>query len=211
MVELVAKSGWVGWPLVLCSVVTLAIVLERFWTLRSLLLLEERAVSMLSSALERGDLVALRSAELASAPVAQVLSSLTGLRARSEETLLRAAEIALAKQRLRLRRYLGTLATIANTAPFIGLFGTVWGILHAFGAMGGAQANTDNSTLMIGISEALSATALGLMVAVPSVIAYNYFLGRVQVVMLTIQEDVTRLVPLVATAAGERREKTHAG
>ena len=97
---------------------------------------------------------------------------------RQPASVQQAAEIALSMQRLRLRRYLGTLAAIGSTAPFIGLFGTVIGIMQAFYGM--SQRGLSGELMAGGISEAPSATALGLIVAVPSVMAYNYFVGRVQ-------------------------------
>ena len=143
MLELINKAGWVGWPLVLCSVMALTVVLERLWTLGKLRQLEERAFLVLQMALGKGDTSALRDPAISGAPVTQVLDSLSEMRSASEDTLQKAAEISLSLQRLRLRRLLGTLATIGSTAPFIGLFGTVWGIMDAFGAMSGPQANSN--------------------------------------------------------------------
>jgi len=77
----------------------------------------------------------------------------------------------------RLNRSLSLLATAANTAPFIGLFGTVWGIMHSFQSIG-AMSSVSLATVAPGISEALVATAMGLIVAIPATIAYNLFLGR---------------------------------
>ena len=77
----------------------------------------------------------------------------------------------------RLNRSLSVLATAANTAPFIGLFGTVWGIMNSFHAIG-LMKSASLATVAPGISEALIATAIGLAVAIPATIAYNLFLGR---------------------------------
>ena len=77
----------------------------------------------------------------------------------------------------RLTASLSSLATAANTAPFIGLFGTVWGIMNTFHAIG-AMKSASLATVAPGISEALIATALGLVVAIPATVAYNSFLGR---------------------------------
>lgn len=77
----------------------------------------------------------------------------------------------------RLNRSLSILATAANTAPFIGLFGTVWGIMNSFHAIGSMK-SVSLATVAPGISEALVATAIGLVVAIPATIAYNLFLGR---------------------------------
>jgi biopolymer transport protein ExbB len=208
MQELFTKAGMVAWPLGICSVLGLAIILERFFTLTRLRMLEDRAYLVLQMALERGDFSALRDPAIEAAPVARVMDSLTELRGTGEGAIQQAAAISLAMQRLRLRRYLGTLATIGSTAPFIGLFGTVIGVMLAFRGM--SEAGLSGETMAAGISEALSATALGLLVAIPAVMSYNYFLGRVQALMLHIHGHVARLAPLLSGLPGTRRESLEA-
>lgn len=91
----------------------------------------------------------------------------------------RALKRANAIQTIRLERYLSFLATTGNSAPFIGLFGTVWGIMEAFQNIG--QSGTTSLAIVApGISEALIATAVGLFAAIPAVIAYNYYLSRIR-------------------------------
>ena len=195
MLELFQRAGWVAWPLGLFSILALGIVLERLFTLTQLKRLEERAFMMLQLALEKGDRGILESQEIALAPVTQVMKTMLGIRGASVESLQQIAEIALSMQRLRLRKYLNVLATIGSTAPFIGLFGTVLGVMAAFQAMG--KSGLSGEAMAAGISEALSATALGLLVAIPSVMAYNFLLGRVQGILLHIHSHVARLTPLV--------------
>jgi biopolymer transport protein ExbB len=207
MLELFKNAGPVAWPLGLCSVIAVAIVLERIYTLWKLKGLEDRAFMILQLALEKGDDAMLRDPQIAAAPVTQVINSLSELRGASISSLQEAAGISLSLQRLRLRRYLGTLATIGSTAPFVGLFGTVIGIMLAFHGMSEGAASPDSARLMKGISEALSATALGLVVAVPAVIAYNYFVGRVLLMMLQVQGHVARLAPLLHTETRERQRQ----
>jgi biopolymer transport protein ExbB len=202
MLELFTQAGWVAWPLGFCSVLALGVVLERLYTLSRIVQVEEHAFHTLQNTLAKGGGAAVWSQDIAAAPVTQIVDSLSEMRGASEESLQHAAEIALSMQRLRLRRYLGTLATIGATAPFIGLFGTVMGIMIAFQGM--SQQGLSGERMAAGISEALAATALGLVVAVPSVIAYNYFLGRVQGVLLKIQGHVARLVPYLRTPERER-------
>ncbi len=202
--DLVKDAGTVAWPLVACSVIGVAVMLERAYTLSRLKTMEDRAFMILQLALEKGDDAMLKDPQIAAAPVAQVIASLTELRGASEDSIRQAADIALSLQRVRLRRYLGTLATIGSTAPFVGLFGTVIGIMIAFQHVGTGGQGPDSTLLMKGISEALSATALGLLVAVPAVIGYNYFLGRVQGLMLHVHGHVARLAPLL------KGEKLHA-
>lgn len=207
MLELFKNAGPVAWPLGLCSVIAVAIVLERIYTLWQLKGLEDRAFMILQLALEKGDDAMLRDPQIAAAPVTQVINSLSEMRGASIASLQEAASISLSLQRLRLRRYLGTLATIGSTAPFVGLFGTVIGIMLAFHGMADGAATPDSARLMKGISEALSATALGLLVAVPAVIAYNYFVGRVQLMLLQVHGHVARLAPLLHAEARERQRQ----
>jgi len=204
MLDLFRHAGWVAWPLGVCSVLALGIVLERLFTLARLKALDTRAFMLLQMALEKGDLSVLRDAQIKGAPTAEVIDSLTEMRGASTQSIQHAADIALSLQRMRLRRYLGTLATIASTAPFIGLFGTVLGIMAAFQAM--SRSGLSGEGMAAGISEALSATALGLVVAVPSVIFYNYFGGRVQALMLQVQSHVARLAPLLSSRSREELE-----
>lgn len=208
MLELFMKAGWVAWPLGLCSVLSIAVILERLYTLNRLKTLEEQAFMILQLALEKGDESALRDPQIAAAPVTQVIDSLTEMKGASEESIQSAAEISISMQRQRLRRYLGTLATVGSTAPFIGLFGTVLGVMHAFEAMG--KSTLSGEHMAAGISEALSATAIGLLVAIPAVMAYNYFTGMVQGSLLQIHSHVARLAPLLKNLSRETREAARA-
>lgn len=91
----------------------------------------------------------------------------------------------LSERRTEIERGLTTLATLGSNAPFIGLFGTVLGIIQAFGALGGQQAST--ASVMVGISEALVATAIGLFVAIPAVISYNYLSRSLRVILVNCE------------------------
>jgi biopolymer transport protein TolQ len=96
-----------------------------------------------------------------------------------DEWLRTGLEHAAANQIIRLKKGLGFLATLGTTAPFIGLFGTVWGIMATFRALGAAS-STSLSVVAPGISASLIATAAGLAVAIPAVIGYNYFLSKIE-------------------------------
>jgi biopolymer transport protein ExbB/TolQ len=109
------------------------------------------------------------------------------------EASKRALQRAIAIKTAEFRRGLSGLATIGSTAPFVGLFGTVFGIINAFGAMG----NTGQSgigTAFSGISEALFTTALGLLVAVPAVWLFNYFSGKVDGFIVEMDNSASELV-----------------
>jgi len=198
LLSLFNNAGIVRYPLLICSILAVALILERLWTLAMLRKLEDDTFEGLKSALAQGRESALTDPEFAGAPVAQILHSLTPLRGESQETIATAADIALALQRMRLRRWMGTLATIGSTTPFVGLFGTVLGVMSAFQGMSKSGLNGD--AMASGIAEALSATAFGLLVAVPSIVVYNYLVGRVQMMLLHIQSHVALLGPLYLRA-----------
>ncbi len=195
MLELVQKAGWVAWPLMLFSVVALAIILERLFSLANLKRLESRAFEALLIGLQDGKALSSIDPELSSAPVAVVLETVAVLSNASEEARYLAAEVAISVQRLRLRRYLSVLATIGTISPFVGLFGTVLGVLYSFQAM--HTKGLGGQEMAGGIGEALSATALGLAVAIPSVMAYNYFTTRIQAMLLDVHSHSARLMPLL--------------
>ena len=200
--QLFEKSDVVKYPLALFSILALGIVLERLFTLMRLKQVEDRAFLALQTALETRADGAFTDPVIAAAPVTQVMNTLMTLRGASFEALQQAADIAVSMQRLRLRRYLSTLATIGSTAPFIGLFGTVLGVLQAFEEMGKAGSNVEGSAVAGHIGSALSATAVGLLVAIPSVMAYNFLLGKIQAELLHVQGHVARLMPLLETGRG---------
>ena len=204
MQQLFRDAGVVAYPLAVFSIIALGIILERFYTLWRLGEAENRAFAALQESLKRGDFAPVHDPEMAATPVARLIEALAPLQGEHPETLIQASEIGLSLKRLRLRRNLGTLATFGSTAPFVGLFGTVLGIMNAFHDM--SRAGLSGEKISGGIAEALSATALGLLVAVPSVVAYNYFTGRTQAFLLHIHGHVARLLPLLQTREREKAQ-----
>jgi biopolymer transport protein TolQ len=114
----------------------------------------------------------------------------------SHEFLDRAITRAGLNEQTKLEKNLSFLATTASATPFIGLFGTVWGIINAFEAIGGAR-STDLSIVAPGIAEALIATAMGLAAAIPAVIGYNYFLGQIRNFNSEMEEFSIELLTLL--------------
>ena len=106
--------------------------------------------------------------------VAKGLIESTSMRANLKERVERVMQITLGREMDRLERYMSFLATVGSTAPFVGLFGTVWGIMNSFQAIAAVK-NTSLAVVAPGIAESLFATALGLVAAIPAVIAYNKF------------------------------------
>lgn len=171
-------GGWVIWLLVLASVLTLAVIVERALVLRR----ERRAFDIvrgeLRTALNEADLrraagLAEGSTTVAAAILAAGLARPNAGPAAVEERLS-AARI---DGKYQLERRLWVLGTLGNNAPFVGLFGTVLGVIRAFADLAG-NAGAGPEVVMAGLSEALVATAVGLLVAIPAVMAYNYFMKR---------------------------------
>jgi biopolymer transport protein ExbB len=193
--------------IILCaSVVTFGFAFERlvyFWKRRG------DADSVLDGALEHvrtGNMreaswLCSRSTHPFGPVAAQVLQSVDMDQDAQDETL----DIALSEQRLLLERNLGVLGTMGNTAPLIGLLGTVWGIMRAFHDMA-HTGSAGPSVVAAGVAEALFTTAAGLLIAVPSVILYNHFVRRIQV-MLTVTENHARTLRLAIASA--RSSTTH--
>ena len=113
----------------------------------------------------------------------------------------RAVERASQQEVLRLERYLTVLATTGSAAPFIGLFGTVWGIMNTFRALG-MSGSTSLSVVAPGIAEALVATAVGLAAAIPAVMAYNHYVRRVHVVASQMDRFASEFIDRLETGAG---------
>lgn len=165
--------------LVVFSVVSIGVMFERAVTLRRIRRVEEADYRAMKNDLLRHNVdAALSTARDSSAPCAAVLQTGFETSELSEERQSEAVNQEIAVQTALLGRNLSILATVASTAPYVGLFGTVLGILDAFDRIS-ATGQTGAKVVAGSISEALIATALGLGVAIPAVMAYNYFSGRV--------------------------------
>jgi biopolymer transport protein ExbB len=180
-------SDWVLWLLIALSILSVAVMVERWLALpRKTPDLDSLAANLLET-LGRGDLPAARQAiGLPDTPEARVgLVGISEMR-RGRDAVSEAMASAKSRERLAMERRLGILGTLGNNAPFIGLFGTVLGIIKAFADLAQNQGAGGAAVVMRGISEALVATAVGLLVAIPAVIAYNIFQGRVRRTMQRI-------------------------
>ena len=199
MLSIIQAAGWPIWPLILCSVVALALVIERLMSLRRARIAPPLLVDEVLS-ISRGSLPAMdvvnKLAE--NSVLGQVLAS--GLRAvivepRITERMLRQTfEVAGRSAAQQLERYLNTLGTIAAAAPLLGLLGTVVGMIEIFGSQ--APTGTNNpAALAHGISIALYNTAFGLIIAIPALMFYRYFRGRVDDHLMSLELAAERLVP----------------
>ncbi len=201
LLTIIQAAGWPIWPLLLCSVVALALIIERIYHLRDALVappkLLEEVVSVTRANLPGADVVnKLAENSVLGAVLASGLRSVIADPRIAEAGLRQAFENAGRKAVHRLERYLNTLGTIAAAAPLLGLFGTVVGMIEIFGSQApGTGAGNNPQMLAHGISVALYNTAFGLMIAIPALMFYRYFRGKVDTFQLTMELAAERLVP----------------
>ena len=187
----------IGSPIMLtlfiCSIATLTVAIERahyYWTRRGR---PEETLKLVLAQVRAGDLSRAQASCAATPhPLGPAVATMVRLRdagpAEQEEQLL----IALSESKLTLERNLGLMGTMAAAAPLIGLLGTVYGIMQAFHDMG-ASGSSAPSVVAAGVAEALLTTGLGLLIAIPSLLLYNHFTRRLNV-MLTLAENGARTV-----------------
>ena len=194
MFSIIQAAGWPIWPLIASSVLALALVIERFTSLKTRKIappkLTDEAITVSRAAVPSADVVAQLEQ---SSVLGEVLA--TGFRAMnanpriSEEDLRATLEGAGRQAAHKLERYLAVLATIASSAPLLGLLGTVIGMIEIFGSQAGsASSGVGNpAQLAQGISIALYNTAFGLIVAIPALIFWRYFRAQVDGYLLTME------------------------
>lgn len=181
LIEIIHKGAIATYPLILLSVISVTVVLERLWSLRNISSITLRITESLLEPIKKGqrDLAIAICKQNAHSPVARIF--LSALNQEGHQTVDAAnafATEAMFEETQKLKKHLWILGTVASSAPFIGLLGTVVGIIKSFESM--AIAGTGGfAVVAAGISEALVATALGLAVAIIAVIFYNYFQTRI--------------------------------
>jgi biopolymer transport protein ExbB len=181
LIDIIHKGAIATYPLILLSIVSVAVVFERFWSLRGIASVTLRITESILDPIKRGqrDLAIAICKQNTHSPASRIFLSILDREAgqRLEVTNNFAAE-AMFEETQKLKKHLWILGTVASSAPFIGLLGTVVGIIKSFESM--AIAGTGGfAVVAAGISEALVATALGLAVAIIAVIFYNYFQTRI--------------------------------
>ncbi|MBC7992190.1 MAG: MotA/TolQ/ExbB proton channel family protein [Rhizobacter sp.] len=199
MFSIIQAAGWPIWPLLLCSIVALTLIIERLSSLRQARVAPPRLLD---------EVVSVTRAHLPSADVVNKLADnsilgkvlASGLRTviadpRLSEAVLRSSFESAGRAAVhRMERYLNTLGTIASAAPLLGLLGTVIGMIEIFGAQAPTGGNNP-AMLAHGISIALYNTAFALMIAIPSLMFYRYFRGLVDAYTLEMEQAAERMVP----------------
>jgi len=194
MGDLLAAGGWLMLPIVICSVLGLAIVIERAWMLRRDRVAPAALVAQLPQLAVRVPLTpADRKSLEAHSPLGRVWSAVIDSKADPIELQREQAEEAGRAAAQDMGRYLNTLGTIAAITPLLGLLGTVAGMIHIFAGMSETGVG-DTQALAAGIGQALITTAAGLCVAIPALAAYRYFSGCIEQRALTLERLALRLM-----------------
>ena len=202
MFSIIQAAGWPIWPLILASVIALAIIAERLWSLRANVVMPKGLLMQAVQEFRQNGATPAGLAKLADgSPFGLVLAAgIKNIKSSSvimKESIEEAGRAAAAN----MERFLTTLGTIAAVAPLLGLFGTVIGMIEIFGSSS-PTGNSNPTQLAHGISVALYNTAFGLVVAIPSMIFYRYFRGKVDNLLLDMEMQGAKLVEILH---GERQ------
>ncbi|WP_297808193.1 MotA/TolQ/ExbB proton channel family protein [uncultured Methylophaga sp.] len=202
MLELFKAGGWLMIPLFICSVISIAIIAERFWSLQQKRIAPTELVTQIWQWLKFDQVDQSRIKALQNnSPLGQILAA--GLINRnSSRDITKESILDIGRHvTVALERNLNTLGTIAAISPLIGLLGTVIGMIKVFAVIT-AEGVGNPETLAGGISEALITTATGLVVAIPSLIFYRYFRGKINKLVVGMEEQAMQLIEILH---GERQ------
>ncbi|MBW1987866.1 MAG: MotA/TolQ/ExbB proton channel family protein [Deltaproteobacteria bacterium] len=195
MLDLFAKGGVLVIPILLCSVLALAIFLER---LVRFALLRKRGLSVadrVAEHLKKRDLdAALQAAKESRSPMGRILVQAMDVLDQDRETLETVLVHTIEEEVRELSRYLQALATIANITPLLGLLGTVIGMIKAFMVIQQMGGKVNAAVLAGGIWEAMLTTALGLAVALPAMVAHSYLIGQVDRYEARLQDGTVKFI-----------------
>ncbi len=197
MLDILIAGGWVMVPIMLCSLIALGIILERFWSLRrSAVAPTELGTEVRSWAMQRRlephHLEALRQ----NSPLGEILASALANRYRTREIIKESVENTGRQVVHRLERFLNTLGTIAGVSPLLGLLGTVFGMIKMFSSIM-VHGVGDATKLAGGIGEALITTAAGLCVAIPAFMFYRYFRGQIRAYVVEMEQQAIELIDTI--------------
>jgi biopolymer transport protein ExbB len=193
----VQAGGWLMGPIILCSVIAMAIILERLWAYRQKKVIPSNLVAQIWQLHQKGQITAAHIATVRdSSPLGRILAAGLVNRDHPREMMKEAIEEEGRQVVHELERYLNTLGTIAAITPLLGLLGTVIGMIKVFTAI--TSAGVGNPAVLAGgISEALITTAAGLSVAIPSLIFHRYLSGRVDRLVVRMEEQALKMVEVM--------------
>jgi biopolymer transport protein ExbB len=194
--DIIQAAGWPIWPLLLASVIAVALIIERSIALRRSKIVPEGLLQSVIGDFRQGGVTPEMLNRLAAhSPLGRVLAAGLGSIRSNREVMKEAIEEAGRAVGHDLDRFLTSLGTIASIAPLMGLFGTVIGMIEIFGSQNPSGANPQQ--LAHGISVALYNTAFGLLIAIPAMIFYRHFRAMVYGFVVDMEQQAVRLVEVV--------------
>jgi biopolymer transport protein ExbB len=195
LINLAVKGGPFMYPILFCSIVALAIFLERMWILRRKLVIPKDFIFNVEELIKRNKIAdAIFLCQGNSSSIARIF--LAGLKnaGRGMWLVKEAIEDKGRREGVILERNIGVLLTIANLSPLLGLLGTVSGMIKTFNAISVYGVSSSSAPLAGGIAEALITTAAGLLVAIPTLVAYRFLIDKAQILVFEMEESSIRLV-----------------
>jgi biopolymer transport protein ExbB len=206
MFFIIQKGGPIMIPIILGSVIALAIVIERLFHLHRAQIDTEKFMLGIKNILKKGNIVeAISICETTPGPIARILKEGILKHDRSKEEIVESIEEAGLHEVPRLEKNLPILITIAHIEPLLGLLGTVTGMIKCFMQIQNLQGIVNPSDLAGGIWEALITTAAGLVVAIPAYVAYNYLVSRVEGFVVDMEKSANHLVKILQNEDEDKR------
>lgn len=197
MWEIIQSGGILMWPLILCSILAVAITAERFWTLRRSQIAPVDLLSRVWGWMKKDQMNSTRLREMReSSPLGRVLAAGLVNARHGRDLMKESIQEAASVEVHYMERYLNALGTIAGVAPLIGLLGTVFGMIEVFNQIV-LQGTGNSGAFAGGISEALVTTAAGLMVAIPALVAHRILTRRVDEIVVFMEQEATKLVDVL--------------
>lgn len=208
MLDFISKGGPILWVIMGLSLVALAIVIERLLYLKRISIDEEKLFLRIKTSLMEGHFSeALAICDQNISPFSKLLKVGIENREKPEYLQRELLKDAASLESVSLERGLTTLGTISNISTLLGLLGTVTGTMRAFGVLGKFGAVSDPAALASGVAEALITTAGGLVVAIPVIMIYNYFVSRINLIMTRLETQVNNLVSFISSYGGKEPER----
>ena len=195
MIDYLTAGGWFMLPLLICSVLLISIVIERIWFLQKRLVSPEGLLrTFINHSKDQSITIQQQDSYVESSSLGELLVTAYRFKDKPRNIVEDKVEEASSNVRMRLERNLNMLGIIASISPLLGLLGTVVGMITVFANINLVDGSSNSDLLASGISEALITTAFGLLVAVPGLIFYKYFLARVNLHMLNMQNELSKYV-----------------
>ena len=205
LIDILVKGGVLMIFIGLCSIIAVAVVIERWWTLRKVQINTAAFILQVKNLLLKDRIEeAIALAKRTPGPVAKITKAAIEKHDRPREEIKEAIEAAGKAEAFQLERNLGALGTVAAISPLIGFLGTVTGMIRAFMQVQAQAGNVDASVLAGGIWEALITTAAGLTVGIPALIFYNWLQGKIERVVFEMQVSSTEILDMLL-----ERERVH--